>query len=144
MTEDSRIPDSVTEMRSDAVQRNPWYHEDNLRLAMSWIVVISVVAFVLLHALVLTVGTFLYKERAWHPIVFQQLPAMVGLPMAAVASLFVVLILRISAGPIEFEIGPLKFNGGAAPIVFWVLCYLAIAMTIKMTWLPASPLNGGQ
>jgi len=118
-------------------QKKPWHHEENLRLIMSWVVVISIAIFVLVTTMYIIVTTFLYSGNAWHPIAFEQLPTIVGLPMASTASVFIVLILRLSSGPIEFEIGPLKFKGGAAPIVFWILCYLSIALTIKMMWLPA-------
>ena len=73
-------------------------------------------------------------EQLWIPIVKDHFAAIVGLPMAALASLCIVLVLRISSGPIEFEAWGLKFKGAAAPIVFWVLCNLSIAVSIKMLW----------
>ena len=60
---------------------------------------------------------------------------LVGLPMAGLASLFVTLILKISAGDLAFEIAGLKFKGAAAPIVFWIICFLSITISIKMLWL---------
>lgn len=75
-----------------------------------------------------------YKEGVWYEIAKQHFPAVIGLPMAAVASLFVVLVLRISSGPIEFEGAGFKFRGAAAPIVFWLFCFLGIAAAIKLLW----------
>jgi hypothetical protein len=60
--------------------------------------------------------------------------AIVGLPAAAVGSLFLVLVLRLTTGPIEVEIPGLKFKGAAAPIVFWLVCFLAMAYAIRMLW----------
>ena len=60
--------------------------------------------------------------------------AVVGLPLAAVLSLILVGSLRISGGPIEFEIGSVKVRGAAGPVTLWVLCFLAIAVAIKLLW----------
>jgi hypothetical protein len=75
-----------------------------------------------------------YKEGVWYEVAKQHFAAVIGLPMAAVASLFVVLVLRISSGPIEFEGASFKFKGAAAPIVFWLFCFLGIAAAIKLLW----------
>ncbi len=73
-------------------------------------------------------------DQFWIPIAKEHFSAIVGLPMAALASLCIVLVLRISSGPLEFEGWGLKFKGAAAPIVFWLLCFLAIAASIRMLW----------
>jgi hypothetical protein len=73
-------------------------------------------------------------EDLWIPVAKQHFAAIVGLPMAALASLIIVLVLRVSAGPIEVEAWGLKFKGASAPIVFWILCFLAISTSIKMLW----------
>ena len=73
-------------------------------------------------------------DELWIPIAKNHFAAVVGLPTAALASLCIVLILRISSGPVEFEAWGLKFKGAAAPIVFWILCFLTIAVCIRMLW----------
>jgi len=109
--------------------------DQKLRRTMSWVAVILIVLFA---SLSLGRVVFLaYAKGAWFELAQKQFPAMVGLPLSAVAALFVVLVLRMSSGPIEVEIGGLKFKGAAAPIVFWLLCFLAIAGAIKMLWLPS-------
>ena len=60
--------------------------------------------------------------------------ATVGLPMAAAASLFIVLVLRATSGPLEFEGIGFKFRGASGPIVLWLLCFLGIAAALKMLW----------
>jgi hypothetical protein len=55
---------------------------------------------------------------------------------ATLAALFLVLVLRMAAGPIEVKMGGLEFKGAAAPIVFWLICFLAIAISIKSLWIP--------
>lgn len=68
------------------------------------------------------------------PIVQEKFPAIVGLPLAALFSLFLVLILRITTGPIEFETPYIKIKGAAGPVIFWVICFLTITISIKLLW----------
>ena len=65
-----------------------------------------------------------------------QFAAVVGLPSAALAALMVVLVLEGASGPIKFSGMGFSFEGAAAPIVFWVICFLAIAFAIKLLWQP--------
>jgi hypothetical protein len=109
--------------------------DENLRRTMSWVAVVLVTIFAI--AALSRVVYLAFAERSFFDIAQKQLPAVVGVPLSAVASLFVVLVLRMSSGPIEIELRKLKFKGAAAPIVFWLACFLGIAGAIKMLWLPA-------
>jgi hypothetical protein len=60
--------------------------------------------------------------------------AIVGLPGAASAALFIVMLLEQTHGPIEFEAAGFKFRGASGPVVLWVFCYLAIVTSIKLLW----------
>jgi len=60
--------------------------------------------------------------------------ATVGLPFAAVISLLIILVLRETTGKLEFEAIGFKFRGASGPVVLWVLCYLAITLSIKLLW----------
>jgi hypothetical protein len=106
--------------------------EDQFRRAAMWLVgcFTLVVISLVLYAFV----KYGKAEALWIPVAKEHFAAVVGLPSASLASFIVVLVLRISAGPIEFEAWGLKFKGAAAPIVFWILCYLSIAASIKMLW----------
>lgn len=104
-----------------------------LQLIMSWVVVAILIMF----------GTFsLYKLANvhttegdfWLSLIREQFPVLVGVPMAGLGALFVTLVLRISTGTLEFEFSGLKFKGGAAPIVFWVICFLSIVLSIHLLW----------
>jgi hypothetical protein len=57
-----------------------------------------------------------------------------GLPIAAVVSLLLILVLRESTGKLEFEALGFKFRGASGPVVLWVLCYLAMTLSIKLLW----------
>jgi hypothetical protein len=73
-------------------------------------------------------------EAFWADVVRQQVQAVIGLPLAAAASLCIVLLLESTSGPIELEAPGVKFKGAAAPVVLWLLCFLAMAWAIKLTW----------
>ena len=63
----------------------------------------------------------------WQRIFLEHFVAVVGLPAAAIASLFIVIILEASSGNIEFK-------GASDPIIMWVVCFLPIVLAIKALW----------
>jgi len=67
-------------------------------------------------------------------IVFDHFAATIGLPLSGLASLSLVLFLKYSTGPLEFEGLGFKFKGASGPVVLWVLCFLSIAGAIKLLW----------
>lgn len=73
-------------------------------------------------------------QVVWMPIAVKHFPAVVGLPMAAIGSLFIVLILEKTSGPVEFEMPGLKLKGAAGPVVFWLVCFLGMAFAINVLW----------
>jgi hypothetical protein len=56
------------------------------------------------------------------------------IPGAAAAAFVLVVLLRQTEGPIEFEVSPVKFKGASGQIVLWAICFLSIAAAIKMLW----------
>ncbi len=126
----------IIELGTPTMQENPERpspsSEDRLRIAMAWFAVAGTgLLGVLAFALILWRG---FKDQSWLSTAQQHFAAIIGLPMAALAALFIVLVLRIATGPIEVELGPLKFRGAAAPVVFWLICFIAIALMIKLLW----------
>ena len=79
--------------------------DKGLRKALSWIIVISVSAFALFSLILLVRAGFRpgLLSDLYFSLLRDHFVAVVGLPMAAVASLFIVLVLRSTSGPIEFE-----------------------------------------
>jgi hypothetical protein len=118
-------------------------HEDLLRFTMSWIAVVLVTCIAVIFFWIIVRRGL--QERAWLETTKHNFAAIVGLPAIAVAALFLVLVLRMADGPIEVTIGnSLAFKGAAAPIVFWVVCFLAMASALKMLWrfdIPNHPKN---
>jgi uncharacterized membrane protein YjgN (DUF898 family) len=52
---------------------------------------------------------------------------LVGIPMSALIAMCVVILLRFSAEPIEFEGLSFEFRGASGQVVFWVFCFLALS-----------------
>jgi hypothetical protein len=46
-------------------------------------------------------------------------------------STFIVLFLKYSAGPIEFEGLTFRFKGASGPVVLWALCFLVIVIGLS-------------
>lgn len=97
-----------------------------------WLILVFTVA--ILGCVFYAFVRFGHTGDLWIPIAKEHFAAVVGLPTAALGSLCIVLVLRISVGPLEFEAVGFKFKGAAAPIVFWLLCFLAMTAAIKMLW----------
>ena len=124
----------MSEQQPDKAQleeRDP--QKQKLQTIMSWIVVIILTSFGV-FALVSLTSVHETEGDYWKTLIRDQFPVLVGLPMAGLGGLFVTLILRISTGPLEFELAGLKFKGGAAPIVFWIVCFLSIVLSIRLLW----------
>jgi hypothetical protein len=118
-------------MRENSERPSP-SSEDRLRIVMAWLAVVGT-AFLGVSAFTLVLWRG-FRDQAWVSTAQQHFAAVIGLPMSAIAALFIVLVLRIASGPIEVELGPLKFKGAAAPVVFWLICFIAIALMIKLLW----------
>ena len=121
-----QTPDKTPEEEKDL-------HTQRLRMIMSWVVIIILTCFGVFALMGLT-SVHKTEGDYWKTLIREQFPVLVGLPMAGLGSLFVTLILRISTGEMEVEIGALKFKGAAAPIVFWVVCFLSIVLSIQLLW----------
>ena len=98
---------------------------------VTWLVVLLVPV-----TLAIFLSSLMYfgSPGPWIAIVQNHFAATVGLPMAAVAAIFIVVGLKQSSGPIKFEGLGFKFEGAAGEVVLWVLCFLAIACAVKMLW----------
>jgi hypothetical protein len=71
------------------------------------------------------------------PLYKRNFIVIIGLPLAALAALFLVLVLRQTQGPIEFEGLGFKFKGASGPVIMWILVYLAFVASFKTLWVAA-------
>jgi hypothetical protein len=60
--------------------------------------------------------------------------AIVGLPIAAIFSVFLVVVLQQTSGPVKFEGLGFKFEGTSGQVVLWILCFMSMAGAIKLLW----------
>ena len=60
--------------------------------------------------------------------------ALLGTPAAAATAFFVVVLLKVTSGPIEFEALGFKFRGAFGPIVLWIFCFLAVVTALCLLW----------
>ena len=92
---------------------------------------VVIVGSVLLFVLFLLVE---WTNSNWNHIAFNHFPAAVGLPAAAAAAFAIVGVFRTTEGQIKLEVPGFKFEGAAGPIIMWIMCFLAIAGAIRLTW----------
>lgn len=107
-----------------------------VRLLASWIVLMGAVLFGAAFFVFSVYHTWFGDGENWVIVVMKEhFAATIGLPFGAVASLFIVTLLRISSGQkLEFEAFGFKFRGASGPVVLWLACFLGIAVAIKLLW----------
>ena len=66
------------------------------------------------------------------PFFVAHMGAGVAVPLAGLSAFLLVVILEIKSGPVEFEGPGFKLKGAAGPALFWVICFLAIVLGIKL------------
>jgi hypothetical protein len=69
------------------------------------------------------------------PLVRTQFAAIILLPMSALGALCIVLLLRLSSGPLEFKAIGFEFRGASGQVVLWVVCFLAMIAAVKLLWI---------
>lgn len=106
--------------------------EQRIRFYFSYLVVIGVG---LVTFMTFTIANIMIIAKGiWEDIAREHFAAIIGLPSAAAAALFLVLVLSTTSGDIEFEGLSFKFRGAAGPLAFWIACFLAITLAIKLVW----------
>ncbi len=109
------------------------HREANFRHTVGWIAIIGTTLFVVgfFAFLLLTV----WRAEDWIlQIIKDHFAAIFITPLACIGALCVVLILRYTSGPIEFEAWGFKFKGSSVPVIFWILSFLAIIWSTKLLW----------
>ena len=121
-------------MQQDGPDKNS---PDTLRLVTSWVLIVgtSVLAayfftFLIYHSLYPT-----RSDTSWLlSVIHEHYAATIGVPLSAVSSACIVLLLKATAGPIEFEALGFKFKGASGPVVLWLFCFLAMVFALKLLW----------
>jgi hypothetical protein len=102
-------------------------------VAVQWLVVLGSV--VVAGAFVVGAAIMMLIDQPLYELALKQLPATVGLPLSALASLAIVICLRTTNGPTEFEAIGFKFKGASGPIIMWVICFMVMTVAIKLLWI---------
>lgn len=93
---------------------------------LSFILIVISVAFGIRMIVFLFETDSLSKAIEFNPIL------VVGLPLSALISLSLVLSLEQEAQKIKFKAIGFEFEGAAGQIILWVICFVSIALTMKL------------
>ena len=106
--------------------------ERQIRKTAFWLATSAVlaVAAVFGFTIIVIAREFIY----WQEVLRDHFAAIIGLPGAAAVAFALVVFLRQTDGPIEFEGLGLKFKGAAGQLLMWVVCFLSMAAAIKLCW----------
>ena len=108
-------------------------HEEKFRRVFTWVVLVACTAWGICSGIWLLYHA--WQPESWLiPILREHFAALVGIPMSALIAMCVVVLLRFSAGPIEFEGLSFKFRGAAGQVVFWIFCFLALVSGLELLW----------
>ena len=86
---------------------------------------------------------FLVYHSLWHTssadswfvaVIEKHYAATIAVPLSAISALCVVLVLKATTGPIEFEALGFKFRGASGPLVFWLICFLPMIWAVWLLW----------
>ena len=97
--------------------------------------IVMVATGLLVMVIIMSLAVWTAVERGiLADMIREHFAALFLVPISYVASLIPVLILNTTAGPIQFTVPGFQFRGAAGPLIFWVICFLAIASAFKMLW----------
>ena len=102
----------------------------NLRIIALWG---SVAAVAVLSTLVIW---FVARSNfeTWQAIVQSHFLATMGLTGFVIVAFAVVVLLRNTEGPLEFEVWVLKFKGASGQAVIWAFCVVVQSLCAKLLW----------
>jgi hypothetical protein len=107
--------------------------ESKIRKTASWLFLIGASVITAAALTILLLGA--RRDPDFYAVAVRHFPTVVGLPFAAIASLFIVTACRVVVGDkLNFKIFGLEFSGAGGPIALWVLCFLSMALAINTTW----------
>lgn len=99
------------------------------------IVIIGLFVFSLIGYFIYIGYLFRNEEKLIVEGITNHASAAIGLPIAAITSLTLVLLLEEVFGQIiEVKAIGFEFKGAAGPIILWILGFLAITIAIKSVW----------
>jgi hypothetical protein len=113
---------------------NRWH--ESVRLAFSYFVLaVIIVSAVIFGFVVLYYALSSEPERVrFFDFIYAHPPTVLGIPASLGSALSIVLLLKTTSGPIEFELIGVKFRGASGQIVMLVFVFLSVILAIKLLW----------
>ena len=120
---------------SENILKNGMDSEQRFRELFSYISIVIIIIGVTSFVGLLVYMTFSYDYTIYIlNVIVRNYAAVIGIPCSALAALAVVLILRSAQGPLEFKGMGWEFRGAAAPVLMWILCFIAIIGAVRLLW----------
>jgi hypothetical protein len=126
-------PDTENQQESQRVGPGERQEEIILRIAFRWVTLLLTTTGAYFISILL--ASFFWQQEPWFmKIMKEHFAALFGIPMATLVALAMVIVLRISAGPIEAEFPGIKLRGAAGEVLFWVICFMSVITAIRWLW----------
>jgi hypothetical protein len=124
---------SVAPDTSESTEPESGEPRPNYRVVFGWFFLFAAAIFTFLIGAMIVLQKLGLLET--EGILLQHFSAIMGLPIAAIASLFIVLVCEVG-GREKMKIQALgfKFEGASSQVILWVVCFLAIAVAIRVLW----------
>jgi hypothetical protein len=107
--------------------------ETRVRTVASWVFVIGAGLLTACTLALMLLGA--RHDPDFYAVAVRHFPTVVGLPFAAIASLFIVIACRVVAGEkLTLKVLGLELSGASGPVVLWIVCFLAMTVAIESTW----------
>jgi hypothetical protein len=74
------------------------------------------------------------KFTHWQLMLKDHFAALVGLPVAAIASFVLVIFLRQTVGPMKVKLPGFEFDGAAGQGIMWIFFFLSMSYSIHLVW----------
>jgi hypothetical protein len=86
---------------------------------------------------VIVIGTLLLWHTGfafWQDVIKEHFLGSIGLIGISCLAFGIVIFLRQTEGPIEFEAMGLKLRGAAGQVILWALCVIVLSLCAKLLW----------
>lgn len=125
----------MTDKDTAELQTRPQHIALWLHKMASWAEICFAVFFGTFSGVIVALKWIQRNNTPWHNELEKvNYVSMIGLPFAAAAAFALVVFFRQAVGPIKIDFLGLKVVGAGGPLLLWVVCYLALAFSLWLTW----------
>jgi hypothetical protein len=123
---------------SESEPKEPLSNDGNalIRRVGAWVFLVGAVTLTGTMLTMLVIKTGIWSERPeLSKILMDHFVCVVGLPMSAIASLFIVLVCEIFArDKIRFKALGVQFEGASGQVILWALCFITMTAALNILW----------